>query len=221
MALVSLSNLRTRVRRRADMEHSTFISDLELNQFINDSAKELYDILVNADEDYNTIVDEFTVTEGNTEYLPSNFYKLRGLDKKIGEEFHPMRRMSFHDRGQRDNYRGQRFNLVQYKLISNTVQLFPALRAQGDYRMWYVPEFAELLKDTDTFDGKNGFDEYVVVDAAIKCKEKEESDIKGLLEAKRGLLSRVTLMAQERDYSEPAMIQDVRGDYHSEEDFLA
>jgi hypothetical protein len=76
--------------------------------------------------------------------------------------------------------------------------------------LWYVPEHTDLTLETDTLDGKNGFEEYVILDAAMKCKIKEESDTREIMQARNEALSRLTAMAQERDYSGPDRIADVR-----------
>jgi len=53
LASITLSQLRTRCKQQADMENSTFISDTELNNYINESIEELRDILIkNFGEDY-------------------------------------------------------------------------------------------------------------------------------------------------------------------------
>ena len=81
MALtVTLANLRTRVLRRADHENDSFVSTAEANDLVNQSIRELFDILVLTAEDYFTSVTPFTITLNSTDTsysLPSDFYKLR------------------------------------------------------------------------------------------------------------------------------------------------
>lgn len=57
--------------------------------------------------------------------------------------------------------------------------------------------------------GVNGWEDYVVVDAAIKCLVKEESDPRALMEQKQGLLKRIEAMAANRDAGKPEKITDV------------
>lgn len=215
MALRSLSWLRSRVRQMADMENSIFISDSELLHYINDSAKKLYDILVSANEDYSTILTTFSIASGNTSTLPSTCYKVRGLDYQSGSDWIPMRRFQFTER---ENY-NTRANTTErrYRIIKDSLYILPEDRANGDYRLWYVPEHVDLALDADTLDGKNGFEEYVILDVAMKCKIKEESDTKDLERARNEALVRVTTMSQERDYGGPDRIADVRP--YREEDF--
>ena len=40
--------LRTEVRQRADMVNSDFVTDNEINRYLNESISELYDMLISA-----------------------------------------------------------------------------------------------------------------------------------------------------------------------------
>ena len=67
MESITLASLRTQVRQTADMVNSTFVSDSELNQFIDLSYAELYDILTATCEDYYTLPPvTFTIPDGYT-----------------------------------------------------------------------------------------------------------------------------------------------------------
>lgn len=218
MAQVKLSQLRTRTRQRADMVRSQFVSDSELNSYINASAQELYDLLVEANLDYFTTSIEFTVSGGRGYYQPaeSMVYKLRGLDFDIGGSWTPVWPYEYLERGRlQDGPVSRLTTTVKYRLIGTRIEFLPADQASGTYRMRYVPFMQVMVHDTDTFDGYNGFEEYIVVDAAMKCKDKEESSVQVLKDQKKALLMRVQAMANTRDYSAPDRIQDVRGSQNS------
>src|ERR1044072_4277179 len=81
MLTTTLAQLRTNARNRADMANSQFVSDSELNSFINSSANELWDLLVSTVGDYGLTSSTISVVANTDTYsLPSNFYKLRGVD---------------------------------------------------------------------------------------------------------------------------------------------
>jgi len=210
----TLSSLRTRVRARADMKNSNFVEDDELNQYINSSYQELYDILVSSFEDYYTLAPVlFSITSGNTYALPSNFYKLRGVDASLdGSNFYTMQPFDF---ASRNNY-SQNFGVLnngqyqnQYRIVGNNLYFTPEDGATGNYRLWYVPRATTLTLDASTLDGINGWEEYVVVDAARKCLAKEESDTSFLLAEKEALRQRITTMAARRDAGMPKSITDI------------
>lgn len=221
MPLVTLEELKRRTRRAADMENSGFISDEELTEFINGSAQELYDILVQADQDFETLLTTFSISSGNTYALPANFYKMRGIDVDRDGKWIPVRKFNLLERGQwTDVGHSYRRSNIRYQIVKDTLHFLPEENAVGNYRIWYVPEMTKLALDADTFNGRNGWDEYVVVDAAIKCLDKEESDSKALMARKKDLLGRVVNMSGERDYGEPETIVDMKRSRDAEEEWL-
>ncbi len=68
----------------------------------------------------------------------------------------------------------------------------------------------QLLKDTDILDGVSGWTEYVIVDAAIKALEKEESDTSALQIRKQMLKQRIEESAMNRDAGQPDTISATR-----------
>jgi hypothetical protein len=73
-----------------------------------------------------------------------------------------------------------------------------------------------LVLDADTFDGISGWEEYIVVDAAIKMLNKEESDVGVLSKEKDRLVLRITAASANRDIAEPEPIADV---YAEDDDY--
>lgn len=212
---MTLAEIIEQVRRRADMENSEFVTDSEITDYINSSATELYDILVGKFEDYYTLDPvPFTINGGETSYtLPSNFYKLRGVDKVFGSgDFAALQKFNFNQRNRR-NLSVQRpivrNTSAQYRLMGNKLLITPADAAPGQYRLWYIPQFAKLVDPTDNLDVIFGWEEYVIIDAAIKCLQKEESDVSVLLSQKQDMLGRIEMMAENRDADLPDTITDI------------
>jgi len=213
MATIQLQALRRRVRQRADMVYSQFVTDSELNDYINGSAQELYDKLVEANVDYYNATLNFTGGSGRSSYtLPSaTVYKLRGLDIDLGGSWVPVYSFEYLERDRyQDTTVARLVASVKYRWMGTAIEFLPADHAAGTYRLRYVPLFVPMTRDTDTFDGHNGFEEYIVTDAAIKCKDKEESSVSVLQESKRLLTKRIEAMANVRDYGNADKVQDVR-----------
>lgn len=210
--MATLAQLRERVRQRADMVNSLFVSDSELNQYISDSYTELYDLLVLKFEDY--YLEEYTasVASGASSIdLPTNFYKLRAVDFAEGDNsWTTLRPFNFMDRNNENVARGYYgSNYPRYRVMGNKLLLSPTECAPGNYKLWIVPRATALTTDASTVDGVNGWDDYIVVDAAIKCLQKEESDVSVLMVLKGDLKNRIQAAAAERDVGYPDRITDV------------
>lgn len=213
---VSLSTLRTEAKQRADMIDSDFVTDSEWNSYINKGWSELYDILIASYEDYFTEGPvEFTLTSGQFEYtLTDDFYKLRGLDFKVGgqNEWTALEPFMFNERneqsfGLRRRVLGQAN--VRYRIVKDKIRLVPEDEAPGDYRIWYFPEANTLSDDSDEIEVIAGWEEYVVLYAAILALDKEESDSSKLDKKLSKLKTRIENMAPNRDSDNPQRIQDV------------
>lgn len=212
MASISLLTLRTAARERADEVNSLFVSDAELTRYINSSAQELYDLLIEANVDYATTLLPFTVSGASTSYgLPADFYRLRGLDVSLNGSWVPV---PHYDQMERGNYQSlalQRiFSKVYYHLFNKTLEFLPQSEAPGSYQLRYIPLMTVMSADVDTFDGYNGYEEYIIVDAAIKMKDKGESDVKVLMGQKEELKKRLQAMIPVRDYANADRVSDVR-----------
>lgn len=210
----TLLTMRERVRARADMKNSSFVEDPELDQYINSSYQELYDILVASFEDYYTLPPvSYTITTGSSIDLPADFYKLRGVDGKLdNNNFYTLQPFQFAERNLNRNGVGILNSnqwYTQYRIVGKKILITPEDNAAGDYRLWYIPSCTVLVSESDTLDGINGWEEYVVVDAARKCLAKEESDTSGLVQDKAMLKQRITDMAARRDAGMPKTITDI------------
>ena len=215
----TLAQLKTRARERSDMENSTFISDSELLSYINASHAELYDILVSKFEDYYTIKTTTTVATGaSTITLPSDFYKLRGVDFQLDTNtWVAVGKFNFIERNVLNRSivrRGAGFRETQYRVIGGEIQIEPEDSAHGEYRIWYTPLPTLLSADTDTVDGINGWEEYIVIDAAIKMLAKEESSTTHLEREKAAMLERIETMAANRDSGQPEKISDTTNTFY-------
>ena len=213
MATITASDLKLRARQRADMENSEFVSDSELLYYVNNSYAELYDILVAKFEDYYVKNPPYEFTLAGSDYaanLPADFYKLRGVDRQSGSDWYNLRLFQFEQRN--DTGRGGHWALAEslrYRIYGNQIIISPSDQASGTYKIWYVPKFTPLVADVDTVDGVNGWEEYIVVDAAIKCLQKEESSTTTLEGMKKALLVRINSMATNRDAGEPERVTDM------------
>lgn len=225
---MTLSQLMTAVRQRADMVPSGytaaltgsnfFVTEPELISYINQSYFELYDLLVGAFGNNYYVASPFAITTDGTNYLfalPTDFYKLLGVDLSMSGgttgTWISLRAFEF---AERNRYTMPNFQVVygrtnlRYRLNGSNLWLTPMPAAGQSLQLWYIPRMTQLAALSDTADGISGWTEYVIVDAAIKCLAKEESDVSILGAQKAGLVRRIESMAENRDAGPPPRVVD-------------
>jgi hypothetical protein len=186
---LTLAQLRTASKNRADMANSNFIGESELDLYINNGYSELYDLLVSKFEDYFSQKTSFFISSGNTYTLPSTVYKIRGIDYGAESDvWIPLKKANFAERPLRTS------------------------DVTGSYQLWDIPRFTRLVNASDEMSDVLDFEDYVIVDAAIKMKTKEESDISALMAQKQMLIARINSMASNRDAGSPEKIADIYQD---------
>jgi hypothetical protein len=215
--MATLSDIRLAAKRRADMESSFFVADDEWLSIINASAAELYDLLIAhfGDDYYSQAATATTTGNGEMLSLPANFYKLTGVDMLIQsttDQWVTIRPFNMSERNRTrfpgfQSYYG--LTNLRYRLNGSNLWLIPKPSAGITFRIWYVPRFVPMTGDASTLDGVSGWEEYVVVDAAIKALVKEESDPSALMAQKAALKERIEIMAANRDPGGPQTVSDV------------
>jgi hypothetical protein len=218
---MTLLQLRTAVRERADQVNSTFISDSELTSYIQQSSFELYDVLVQKYGDAYFVKNPpaTITTDGTNEVfaLPTDLYKLLGVDLQTSGAPNGWLTLRPFNMAERNRYWRPNaapivgFTSLRYRLAGSNLWLTPLPAASQTLRVWYVPRLTTYTGDSDTLDGISGWTEYVIVDAAIKCMVKEESDPSALMAQKAALLKRIEEAAGNRDEGAPPTVSDVSG----------
>lgn len=218
----TLSSVRDQTRARADMQSTSsqsFIPDAELNKYINQSLTELYDMLVSSGgQEYYESSSTFTTALNTDTYsLPSDFYRLLGVDVLINGtvpgQAVTLQPYMFNERNSYNNLYGGIYGTyycMKYRISGGlNIRFIPVPFPNLTVKIWYIPVCATLVADGDTFDGVDGFEELVVVDAAIKCLQKEESDVSVLMARKAELVARISAMSPYRDASAAERVRDV------------
>lgn len=219
--------LRNRVRQRADMVNSEFVSDAELDDFNEASFQELYGIAVGDWEDVFVRSFETSIGPGapvgavvpSELDLPGDFKKLRGVRIKNDRFLCPV---SIREIERLDSQGGaiRRLKPRYYWLYGNataglsrgfSVGLMPPPDTTYTIVVYYIPSLtlAELAADTsssNTLAMLSDWDEYIVITSAMKCKDKEESDVSVLLTERGILLENIKKIWQPVDTSEAARV---------------
>jgi len=237
---LTLSQLMVASRQRADQlvagyTPSTtattgvgFISDPELISYINQSYFELYDLLVQKYGDDYFVAPSINISTDGQSYLyplPDGtlyagapaFYKVLGLDLNLNpisnDSFITIPPFMFAERNRYSVPNMQAFyglTNLRYRLQGNNVWFTPTPAASQTIRVWYIPRLSSLVNLTDVCDGVSGWTEYIIVDAAIKMMQKEESDVTVLGLQKAALVQRIEAAAENRDAGNPQVVSDTQ-----------
>lgn len=200
------------------MENSGFITDAEFNTYINSSWKELYDLLVSAyGNDYFANPNPFAISVQNNVKLydlPSDFYKLIGVDLVLGtNRILKLRPYQFNERDQYQT--GAYWSSVignfgpRYRIVKNKIEFVPVADGAWTINLWYIPTANNLVLDTDVMDGVNGWEEYVILDVCIKALNKQDLSPMAFVYQKKDMKERIEGMKENRDAGMSFRVSDV------------
>lgn len=214
---IFLADLRARVRELADMSSTSFVQDtrLSLDAFINVGVQKLWDKVLDAMGDDSlgraSSAVAITIASGTgTQALPSDFYRMLGVDLLIGGDRVDLRRFEWK---QRNSIRTQSLwlprEVPQYCLDGITSLRLNGMDGSYAGTLWYSPTPTFLLNDSDFIDVPNGWEQYAVLYAAILALTKEESDTSGLKSLLGEEGQRIESAAARRHQGSPPRMVDV------------
>ncbi len=187
------------------MESSDFIADSELNTHINNSGAELHECLVDA-ELYSIATQTLTITGAESYSLDAAFFRIVQVVRVDGDVLIPLRPITVR---QRINYvTTAQPDAEAWLVMGTSIYLYPKPSA-GTYKVLYIPQWTTLSSDSDSVSYPNGWDEYIVVDAAIKCLAKEESGTDHLQAERDRLLERIYSASHHRQWADPVQVEIV------------
>ena len=187
--------LKARALDYADMTDSPFPVADRVVDYINSAASDLYDILVNAYEDYFVTKATINISSASSEYdLPEDFYKALRV---------------FHVNSDR------RFPVPKFDLESISGSRTTPITA-GTVELWYIPQMPLFTGDADEPEVLgvnippivNGWEDYIALSAAIKLLIREESDTSALERQRGEVKGKIIGLAEPRDAGSPDRVQD-------------
>lgn len=219
---------------------SGYVSTAELTSYINQSYFEYYDLIVQKyGNDYYIAPPTQFVTDGTSQlyslpdgtssftngvtggsYAAPAFYKIVGVDLALSstnDSFVTILPFMFKDRNRYAVPNFQSFYGVtnlRYRIQGTNPQhiwFTPIPTAGQTIQLWYIPSLTPLSASGDQIVDPSGWSEYIIVDAAIKCMQKEESDCSLLMAQKAALVNRINCAAENRDAGSPATVSDSQG----------
>lgn len=233
--LVTLTTLQTRVKQRAALSvasNTAIIETGELTDTINEGIAELYDLfdevsgqpwyLESVTFQTSSATDTYTIGAGQAINV-ADFFKPRGFDITFGQNIVTTARpFMWAERNRFKFFFGWTYSQpISYRMMgkgsavaqaaNDSVKFIPAPSGQFTVTMWYTPTPPVLVGGTDSFDGVNGFEEYVVLSAAIKLLLKQEQleHAQVLMTERERQKDRILGTLQNRDAEAPERVQDV------------
>lgn len=213
-----LEDMRNEVRDRADIENSQHITDAQINRYINQSGAALHAILVEHCED--EFIELFSGTtsaaSGNLTSISlgavpeesNGAYKIVAVELEVSGRRRHIERWSWQTHGALIDQSNSGSLDFRYRWVSYTLQIIPGCPTATPYWVYAIPPFVDLTDDDDTLDGRDGWEEWIVIDAAVKCLLKEESDTRPLVAERTEVLERVKSQMKARDFARPDRVQD-------------
>jgi hypothetical protein len=209
--------IETRILERADMVGSSFVSAAELERVANTAFTEFYLKYVSQFEDLCVVMagEEDDTTASTTLFdLPGALIKLKGLRHTTGEFLIPVNNVMEIDAFTSDGYRARptHYWMAGVTGVVGTpaqVLLLPNPDAAYSITCYYVPNITLDSIEGDSAFALNlayGCDEYVVLTAAMKLKDKEESDCSVIMAERKMLWESIEKFLTPLDESMPKQV---------------
>jgi hypothetical protein len=207
--------LEARVRSRCDMVGSGFVTSAEVQLWLEAAWQELYGFACSQNEDLFVKVVNLTAVAGTGDLvLPSDLKHLRGL-RIQNEEF--LTPLSIREIQNLDRV-GRRQRPRYYWLRSITsgdpaADLLPYCDRTYTITCYYQPvmTLGFASADPNFLQRLASWDEYVVLSAAIKCKDKEESSVAVLVGERTALFETMQRNFTPIDKSEAPRVVQLSG----------
>lgn len=224
-SLVSLSELKLRVREVSDSdvdagyEDQHHIDDEFLRRTLNRHLRALHRMLCESTPEYYAREATFASVASQRRYdLPTDFWQVLKLMATDGSgNFCELRRWDYDDlvgMRQLDQVSNATLGNYCYKLDSYGVTIRPTPTvATHTFYLDYLPAFAELVEDGDTFDGVNGFEDWAVYMAASDVALRQDDEtLSDRQQQKAQRVEQSIRRLANRDDGEAVVIQDTRKD---------
>lgn len=217
----TLQNLLLDVRRRTNQENSTFVTDLELTEYLNQALAELWGRLVlNQGQPHYRSQTTIAVTSGTALYaLPSDFWTMQEITATLNGIVGTIPPFSVAEHAVLSNGSALLpFGSVRYRIQADNIEFRPASDS-FTATLYYSPcqprltgtfnADGSLASSSSTFDGFNGYELAAIYDTCAQVCAKEATDSSFFERQRDRIYSRIDALAAHRDMMNPERVQDV------------
>lgn len=231
--------IEARVLYRADMVGSTFVTAAELTAIVDTAFQEFYLKFVSQYEDLVVVSTpaEIALTDSTVlADVPVDFLKMKGIKIKNEYFLTPVSNVVETERFRYGTTRGKPTHywlsgVHDWSVTSKPAKIMPLRLPDGAYTLecYYVPNITLTSVESDSLTVAvlapgYGCDEYVVLTAAMKLKDKEESDCSVIMAERKMLWESIEKFLTPMDESMPKQVVQHayrynHVDFEAEEDF--
>jgi hypothetical protein len=210
----SLTSLIADIRQRTNQENSTFVTDSEITEYLNQELAELHARLTQGEgQPHIRSSANIAVTQGTALYslslVAADFWRLQEVTATINGitgTLHPFMQQE-HGWLQNTGPWGP-YSPVSYRLQGTNIEFLPSTQS-FTATIYYTPYCPRLVNGSDVFDGFNGYEMAAIYGTCAVIAAKEESDPAFHLSQKERIFRHIDSLASQRDAGHPERVQDV------------
>jgi hypothetical protein len=211
----TLTNLIADVRNRTNMENSTFVTDAEITELINQELALLHGRMTMAEgQPHFRSSTVYSLTTSSTSgNLPSDFWRVMRVISLADGVYRDMTPFMEGERAMLLNAQSGTMATLdgpKYRLAGDTIEFLPVTQSFSA-TLYYVRSSPRLSAGSDTTDGFNGYEMAAVYGACAAIREKEEGNPGYFASLKSDVYKLVDSLAASRDASHPERVTDVTG----------
>lgn len=183
MSTSTLTQLIARARSRADMPLAGFVTDTDVTNWLNEGIQLLHERMAMAfAENYVLSTTTITLIPGQEIYaLPTDFFKLYGIDYQIGQYTYSLLPYMFPERNMYKAANQQSLALggvpPRYNIRNTSISILPIPIVGTTITVHYAPQATALVAPSDSYTVPDGWERYVILYAAKQMLMKEESSV--------------------------------------------
>lgn len=201
---ISTADIELRARERADMVNSDFIASAEVTRYCEKAFQEWIGILITKEPDLMTKKTTGNFVLNSPFNLPTDFKAFRRVRH---QNSYSLRRAELQE-VETLTFNGRKGKPTHYWLSgihtgAAVLQELPAADRTYPVDLYYIPSISLADVAGGGLNMVAGWDEYVVLTAAMKMKDKEESDVSVLLGERKLLIENIVAQVTAQDTGEP------------------
>ena len=201
------------VRQRCNLEASTFVSDSELTEYLNQSLAKLWRRLVqNQGQPFYRSSTPYTVTSATTlQALPADFYQVQEVSAVMGGFTYSLTPFMAAERGALKSATVySALGTTSYRIQAGNIEFLPVSQS-FTATLYYSPTQPRLALGSDVFDGFAGYELAAIYETCAVVKDKEETDPSFYAGQAAAIYADIDLQMAQRDAANPERVQEVVG----------